>query len=235
MYTPEINFLKQRQQQAAGGAVGTVISPTVARGIRSGANAVIIGAAFALVLVGAYGAVAFFVERRLANLKGELAQVETDLSRAEGEVAQLRQLENELNAINDRTSAFKSFFNQLRPWSSILEDFRQQVPANVWITEIRAENRTVTIEGQSPSFDSVNDYQLTLLQSPLVENALLERAVLENTSGDAEAELLPTVEYSLQVTLTDRSVEDLFLTLSENGSTGLIRKIEILRDLEEQT
>ena len=237
MYTPEINFLKQRAESAAAaaGSGGTVISPTVAKGIRSGANTFVFGLVFGLVVVVAYGFFDQVTRKELARLKDEQAQVTSDLGVAQAELSELRDLETELNNIRARTNAFKSFFNQVQPWSSILEDIRNQIPADVWITEINADGNNVTIAGQSPGFDPINDFQLTLLQSALVDNVTLGSAVLTaippEVEGDPEIEV---VDYEMQMELTASSIEALLDTLAANGSIGLVQKVEILRELENQ-
>ena len=236
MYTPEINFLKQRSGAGtAESSAGTVISPTVAQGIRSGASAAIIGVGFALTLLVAYGLVDYFVQNRLRTLKAEQSRVTEELGAAEAERTRLNALNDELQGIQARTDAFKAFFNQVQPWSSILEDIRNQIPSDTWITDISASNSTVSIEGQSSNFDSVNDFQLTLLQSALVDDASIVRAELVSEAADVEG-LPPTevVDYEVRVQLTSSSIEDLLITLEENGSTGLVQKVELLRALENQ-
>ena len=233
MHTPEINFLRQRQEDLGlGPAERSDARSGVSGGLLGGVNAILIGVAISFILLGAYAIADFTFRRRLASLEQQKVTLNQELAQAQGELGQLRQLESELSAIRDRTNAFKSFFNQIQPWSAILEDIRKQAPADVWLTNISASENTVSLVGQATQFQSVNDFQLTLLQSPLVADAVLESAVLSKQEG--EAEFASIVDYRLRVELTDRSLEELLDTLAANGSRGLVRKIEILRDLEVQ-
>jgi type IV pilus assembly protein PilN len=229
MYTPEINFLKERTDRPAGAGSAGSMSPGMAQGIQNGASAMIVGTAIAAILVGSYFTLQFFTGNRLRELETQQAKVNTDLSQAQAELARLQGLQQELTTTQARTTALKSFFNQMQPWSAILQDIRNQVPADVWITEIAAAGKTVTVNGQSLSFDQINDFQLTLLQSPLVADVNLMNATFDPGNDKAG----PSVTYSMEVSLADRPLEDLLGKLETSGSTGLVRKIEILRSLED--
>ncbi|MEL7086102.1 MAG: PilN domain-containing protein [Cyanobacteria bacterium P01_A01_bin.3] len=232
MHTPDINFLRQRQDRYSPvPSERSAVSSSVSSGLLGGVNAILIGVAISFLLLGAYAIADFTFRRRLATLEEEQSTVTQDLASAQAELGQLRSLETELSAINDRTQAFQSFFNDVQPWSAILEDIRNQTPPDVWLTSISADSNTVNIAGQATRFQSVNDFQLTLLQSPLIANAVLESAVL---SEDEENEGIGVVDYQMRVDLTSRSLDELLDTLAANGSSGLVRKIEILRDLEVQ-
>ena len=232
MHTPDINFLRQRQEQYSPvPSERSAMSSSVSNGLLGGVNAILIGVAISFFLLGAYAIADFTFRRRLASLEEEQNTINQELATAQAELGQLRALETELSAIHDRTQAFKSFFNDVQPWSAILEDIRNQTPSDVWLTSISADNNTVNIAGQATRFQSVNDFQLTLLQSPLIANAVLESAVL---STDEDNEDISVVDYQMRVDLTSRSLDELLDTLAANGSSGLVRKIEILRDLEVQ-
>ena len=207
------------------------MSSSVSNGLLGGVNAILIGVAISFFLLGAYAIADFTFRRRLASLEEEQNTINQELATAQAELGQLRALETELSAINDRTQAFKSFFNDVQPWSAILEDIRNQTPSDVWLTSISANNSTVNIAGQASRFQSVNDFQLTLLQSPLIANAVLESAVLSTDEDNGDSSV---VDYQMRVDLTSRSLDELLDTLAANGSSGLVRKIEILRDLEVQ-
>ncbi|MEO0943104.1 MAG: PilN domain-containing protein [Cyanobacteria bacterium J06642_12] len=186
MHTPDINFLRQRQDRYSPvPSERSAVSSSVSSGLLGGVNAILIGVAISFLLLGAYAIADFTFRRRLATLEEEQSTVTQDLASAQAELGQLRSLETELSAINDRTQAFQSFFNDVQPWSAILEDIRNQTPPDVWLTSISADSNTVNIAGQATRFQSVNDFQLTLLQSPLIANAVLESAVL---SEDEENE-----------------------------------------------
>ncbi|MGK7906026.1 MAG: PilN domain-containing protein [Synechococcus sp.] len=231
MHTPEINFLKQRQEHQ--GPVPTersALSSGVGGGLLGGVNAILIGVVISLILLGAYAVADFTFRRRLDTLKAEQVTIDEELAGAEAELQQLERLQAELAGIDARTEAFKTFFNDVQPWSAILEDIRNQAPSDIWLTKISASGKTVTLEGQSNQFQSVNDFQLTLLQSPLVANAVIESAVL----GEGEGSEASVVNYRLRLQLTARKLDELLDALAASGSSGLVRKIEILRDLEVQ-
>lgn len=92
-----------------------------------------------------------------------------------------------------------------------------------------AEN-SISVAGQSLTFDQVNDFQLTLLQSPLIADVTIEQAIFND--GNPDEGVQSAVDYTLNVTLEDKPVTEYLPTLAARGSSGLVQKIELLRGLE---
>ncbi len=245
MFTPEINFLKERPQEQVTAGIGPLDDSRVASGILGGFNAVIAGGVVLLVaIVGTVGLHQWF-RSQLTALQAQEAEVSRELSVASEELARLREVEAELLAIQAQAEAFRAFFSQVQPWSAILQDIQRRIPADVWITnlssslsvpataqEVTSPQATViTIQGESLSFEQINDFVLTLLRSPFVDSVKLVQGEKQEPNDET---LLPSVNYQLDVTLKTQDFSDPEFqeALEEANATGLLEKIEILRDLE---
>ncbi|GAB4211118.1 MAG: PilN domain-containing protein [Synechococcales cyanobacterium] len=231
MYTPEINLLKDRSLPPT--PTGAMPIPQERGGNTSGG---IVAIAFGVLTAGiAVGAVVFFqisLSNQLATLTRDRDAVVAQVTSTQDEVQRLRVVETEFNTIKARIDTFKSFFNDIQPWSAILEDLRSRVPRDVWINSMSVSGNQVTLSGVSLTFEQVNDFQLTLLQSPFVQSVTL--ASSQQTRGNETR--LDSVSYSFQVGLRPLTLasDEVLQTLSQNGSEGLVAKVGILRNLEIQ-
>ncbi|MEO1131588.1 MAG: PilN domain-containing protein [Cyanobacteria bacterium J06639_1] len=231
MYLPEINFLAERGELDRDIPAGESTAGSSAGGLTS--SRVIIGGAAVLALIGvSFAGVYLWTFGRIRTLQTEQTEVTEELGEAQAELARLQQLQAELGDIQTRTQALKAFFDRVQPWSAILEEIRNRIPPDTWIDTVSTSDTDVTIEGQSATFDQVNDFQLALLQSPLVADVVINLA--EFNEGQETQDLItePAIDYTLTVTLENKAVSEYLPTLAARGSQGLVRKIEILRGLE---
>jgi Tfp pilus assembly protein PilN len=230
MYTPEINFLKERTLTATtgqftAGGVAVPVAPS-----RGGSTAIIIGLLIAGVSLGAYAWGNFQLTSRLTALRLDRDEINRDLSEAQSELSRRQALQTELDGLLARTNAFQSFFVSLQPWSAILQDVRNRVPPDVWVSNLSTTANTVTIQGQSLEFEQVNDFILTLKQSPYVQNVQLNNT--QEVAGSADS--LPSVNYGLTITLANLqlSTPETLDVLRAQGALGVVEKLTILRELE---
>ncbi|MFS8880262.1 PilN domain-containing protein [Synechococcus sp. H55.11] len=233
MYTPEINFLKERPDvltaaQAGGGAVA---APTTAAGAESWALAIGLGVAVTAVAMGTFWYFQDSFSRQRNTLRAERTRLDGELSTANAELTRLQGLSQELQTIRTQTEGFRSFLGSVQPWSAILEEVRRRIPGRgVWITNISASGDTVNIQGGALDFPLVNDFLLTLLDSNFVTSAVLNSA--SRVEGTPETE--PSVTYGLTVTIRTIGDPDPEFTreLEQRGAIGLVEKIRILRQVE---
>ncbi len=228
MFTPEINFLKERPDSPI--TTGGPIPEVRGGGDGVGGVVIVVGILIAVAAAGASVWGDITLRGQVNQLEREQQDVEQQLTVAQAELDRLTALRQELDGIEARTDAFKSFFSQIQPWSAILQDMRGRVPAGVWISGMSTAENSLLVSGGALTFPQVNDFQLTLLQSPFVDSVLL------NNSGRVPAteETNEYIEYILNVTIKplDLPSEDLVANLENAGSSGLVEKIRILRNLE---
>lgn len=232
MYLPEINFLAERGELDRDATAGESTSGGGSLGGLSSSGILLGGGAVLAVVVAICAVGTAFFSYRVGQLRTEEAEVDTELAEAQAELAQLEQLQAELSGIQTRTQALKTFFDRVQPWSAILEEIRNRIPPQTWIQTVTTTDTTVRVEGQSSTFDQVNDFQLALLQSPLVADVAIERAEFDEGQENQDRIIESAVNYSLIITLEDKPVSEYLPTLAARGSSGLVRKIEIFRGLE---
>jgi type IV pilus assembly protein PilN len=233
MYTPDINFLKERPDAITtvrtGG--GTVATAGAAGGSQNWIPAIGLGAVAAAVAIGAFLYFQDSFSRQLRTLQAEQTRLNNELSTANAELARLQALDQELQTIRAQTEGFRSFLGSVQPWSAILEDLRRRVPGQgVWVTGVSASGNTLDVQGGAMDFAQVNDFLLTLLDSDFVTAAVINRS--ERVDGTDTTE--PSVNYGLTVTIRTLGDPDPEFTreLELRGATGLVEKIRILRQVE---
>lgn len=185
MYSLDINFLKDR--------------PDIIRRDVPGAKApsgnknmtpLWAGLAVGLLLPAGVGALWLLLQNQTEQLTAKKAQLEQQLNEGKAKEQQIQAINNETQAVKGETQALASVFNQLAPWSAILQDIRDRVPPGLQITSIEQTapdpataaaapsptaaaappSSNVSIKGYARSFDEVNDFLLTLQRSKLFDS-----------------------------------------------------------------
>lgn len=305
MYSLDINFLKDRPdyQPASGGKKG----PAMQVGDRT---ALMTGAGVGLLLPVVIGGWWFFTQLENGKLQKELEGKEAKSA----QVATLKKQVDDLNAeatqIEQETQALASLFNTtLKPVSAILQDVRDRVPSNLYISQLQQTiavdpaaqqaiaaqqqaaaaaapppaappaagapgaapppaaappapplppweifSQKVEIQGTAKSFDEVNDFLLTLKQSPffdekeikivqadLVENPLQNNVVLapvnpqQQTNNQSapqapEVELPKVVQYKIETAVNKATAAEVVRELNRKGAIGLATRIQTLQN-----
>lgn len=199
MYSLDINFLKDRpnyQSKSArrGGGQRRPSLPAATGAF----TPLYVGVALGLFLPALVGGLWFFIQQQNATLEQKQAQLDAELGRLKGFDEQVAQLTSQTNAVKADTVALGSVFNKIRPWSAILQDIRDRMPAGVQIKTIKQTTQVLapapaasptpaptpnatpapvatvpidklSITGTATSFDGVNDFMLLLQQSSFVK------------------------------------------------------------------
>lgn len=197
MYSLDINFLKDRPDyQPTGGP-----KPDTPKKVPAGnMTPLILGVLIGLLLPGAVGGLWFFLQQQNAKLENEIASIDSELATQAAEKKKISEINEQIKRVEEETKALATVFNQIKPWSALLEDIRQRVPAGVQIqtiTQTEAELDTasqpspspqaspspgadaapsstpsinLTISGVARSFDDVNYFLLTLQRSAFLKS-----------------------------------------------------------------
>ncbi|MGQ9836733.1 MAG: PilN domain-containing protein [Cyanobacteriota bacterium] len=231
MYSPDINFLKERPDVTTTLRTGGEVVIASQGGSQNWILAIGLGAVAAAVAIGAFLYFQDSFTRQLRILQAEQTRLNTELSTANAELARLQALDQELQTIRAQTEGFRSFLGSVQPWSAIFEELRRKIPGQgVWITGVSVSGDTLNIEGGAMDFAQVNDFLLTLLDSDFFTSAVINRS--ERVEGTDTTE--PSVNYGLTVTVPTLGDPDPEFTrqLEQRGATGLVEKIKILRQVE---
>ncbi len=250
MYSVDVNLLKDRpgyrQDTTRSSMFGGFSQGPLVLGAAVGGGFLGLTLAALMVLT--------FLNQRLAareqELEQQLSALAPDFGQAESLIGQEKQVKAE-------TSALASVFNQVKPWSAMLQDIRDRVPRGLQITSIQqaapapsgspapspspspspapggsapaaAPAAGLTIQGKALSFGDINDFVLALQNSPLLEGEAtkLTQAQLEESTQATR----PLATYQLQSDISDISASELLLELNRKGATGLVTRIQSLKE-----
>ncbi|WP_299492079.1 PilN domain-containing protein [Acaryochloris sp. IP29b_bin.137] len=244
MYSIDINLLNDRpeygQQVVTSSNYDSDDKTPLFIGLGVGA------AALGLVLI-SFGVMSFLNQQLTAeeeNLDDELAQLAPQL-------AQVDKLEAQEQQVKAETKALATIFNQIKPWSSTLQDIRDRVPPTLQITKIQQKAAApsgqkagqpkpnaapvatlsaptqLTITGNAISFNDVNDFVLTLRKSPFLTISQTQLMSSERkTNNETKVSL---VEHQLETTINDVPASELLQILNAKGASGLAARIGVLK------
>ncbi|MFP4124489.1 MAG: PilN domain-containing protein [Coleofasciculus sp.] len=266
MYSLDINFLKDRPdyRQPDKGSESPKAKKQIQMGEMTPLILGVIVGLLPLALVAGFGFV--WLPQQNAKLNAEIADIDQELQSLQAQKDKIAALNTQIQVARDETEALATVFNQIKPWSAILQDVRDRVPTGVQIqrieqteTETEAAEGTegsaplptinVEISGTARSFDDVNNFLLTLQQSPffqdkethivsaqLVDNPTeLEVPETEDNQDAAEVtyDLPPVVDYTVQTSLTNVPASELLREISSKKAVGLVARIEALQQIEQ--
>lgn len=244
MYSLDVNFLRDR--------AGYEVTEKKATQLKMPAGdltPLFVGLGVGLAIPIFLGAGWWFLEARNNQLTQDIAQLEAENQRLEVEIGNINAIREETQRVKAETQGLVTVFDQIRPWSAMLQDFRDRIPTTVQINTIRQVEPTVPgrgqassnpagaieVEGLARSFNDVNDFVLTLQQSQFLQStstriatATLVDAPLPpwaNERGVEEIQLPQVVQYTIQSNVSDIPASDLIRELEQKGAVGLVSRI----------
>ncbi|MBW4633987.1 MAG: PilN domain-containing protein [Iphinoe sp. HA4291-MV1] len=249
MYSIDINFLKDRQshQNNFEKKRPEISLPT------GNLTPVYIGLVVGLFFPALVGTGLWFVQTKNSALDQKMTQLDQENQRLELEVENIKKIQVETNKINQETQALVSVFDQIRPWSAMLQEMRDRIPATVQIDSIKQIAPTAPIEGQpapnpagsveisgfAHSFSDVNDFTLTLQQSRFFKAAqtkimtaeLIDAPLPPDTTSATSSQMKPLqiVKYTIQSSLSDIPASELIRELEQKGTVGLVTRIRSMQ------
>jgi type IV pilus assembly protein PilN len=178
MYSLDVNFLKDRQVEK------TLNSSEKAKsaGFSLGQNLpILIGLGVMVLLPAATSTLLLLLNSQTASMQQRIQELDAQIAQQGSQNQQVQEIEKQVNSVNEETQALVSVFTQIKPWSAVLQDIRDRVPAGVQIQSIKQNaaaaapqgqggssstpGLSLTISGMARSYNDVNDLILTLQQS----------------------------------------------------------------------
>jgi type IV pilus assembly protein PilN len=250
MYSLDVNFLRDRAPQKETGG-GKTKRPPIKMGDLTplyigGAVAV-----FSLVLVGTG---LFILQGQNSKLEGEIAVLDQENKRLEAEIGSINKIRQEIAQVRSETQALVTVFDQIRPWSAMLQDVKERIPATTQLENVKqiaapapassspgqalpSSNGAIEVGGVARSFNDVNDFLLTLQQSRFFKSTetrintadLIDATLPPGTVLPPGAKPPKVVKYSIQSTLSDVPASELMRELEQKGTVGLVARIRSLQ------
>ena len=261
MYSLDVNLLKDRPEYKKHKGPKLLRARQPAENL----NRLYVAIGAALLLPGLAGGGLLLLQSQNSQLDNKIAGLDSQLSSLGIEEQQIKKMQEETNTIKAQNQALASVFNQIRPWSAMLQDLRDRVPAAVQIQSIKqtvptaaaqtaakpAASQTsapqkgqpnsvggIEISGMASSFTGVNDFLLTLQQSPffkpketkIVTAELVNGPIPASQPGKAVPQPPQFVKYTIQSSLSDIPASELIGDLEREGTLGLVTRIRTLQE-----
>ncbi|MHC5672867.1 PilN domain-containing protein [Nostoc sp.] len=253
MYSLDVNFLKDRpgyqKKPERKGGIGLKF-PT------GNLTPVYVGVGLGVGLPVLLGVCCWFLQGKIGELEANAAKLDQESKKLDTEIGNISKIKADTNAIKTQTQALVSVFDQIRPWSAILQDLRDRTPAAVQIETIKQIPPVAAVVGQPPSnpaggleitglarsFNDVNDFLLILQQSQFLKStesriltATLVDAPLTPGTGQPNTGVIikppQVVKYTIQSSMSDVPASELIRELEKKGTVGLVTRIRSMQKI----
>jgi len=287
MYGLDVNFLNDRTQRP------TEVGPrsTV---VKNDPTPYYIGGGIALALLAAVGGAWFLLNGQNAELEKRRAELDGQLTALQAKLGEVQNVNQQVSQIESENQALATVFDQIKPWSAVLQDVRDRVPNGIQLDKIEQLAPTppaagaapspppppspsatpspgaspgaspasgqapaavpvaatapvaqprISLSGKARSFNDVNDFLLTLQQSPFLKSEnlkIVKSELIDNPTqvefkgqvagGEIKVELPKVVEYTIEGEFSDMTASELLQDLERTLSVGLAARIQALRD-----
>lgn len=145
MYSLDINFLKDRaERQSAKGVRQRAV-------VRDDPRPIYIGGAVGLALLALAGGAWLLLQNQNRTLAQQSAELDNQLAALRIQQGEVNSINQQVQAIEAQNQALATVFDQIRPWSAILQDIRSRVPGNVQIQTIEQVEAAPVAVAPSPS------------------------------------------------------------------------------------
>jgi type IV pilus assembly protein PilN len=248
MYSLDVNFLKDRHLSDRSKTTASK-APTAASLQKQ--IPLLIGLGVGAGLLTITGLIGIFVNWQKTDLQNRIQGLDSQLEQLKGQNKNLGEMKTKLTAIEGENQALVSVFNQIRPWSALLQEIRRQIPPTVQIQgvqqiELPAEpdkgeplpRTQLKITGFASNYEAVNNYLLTLQASPFlkaqktaIESALLADIPLQlnNQNPNVTVTFPKVVQYTIATELNDTPASKQLPHLARNGAIGAVTRIQTLK------
>lgn len=252
MYGLDINFLNDRADRPMGAA------PKPKRtGAPGDTRPLLLGLLGVVAVLGFVAGYWLFLRNQVAQLEARNQELDAELADLQSRLQAANTIRGQIEAIETENAAFVGVFDQILPWSAVLQDLRNRTPTRVQLTNleqtagITPEDKPdaeppkaggIQVEGVACSFDDINDFVLVMQRSPFLapdtvritksekQNELLDPTVEGTCPGAAPNQPLFLVDYTIEANLTDKPASQLIEALEQQGTVGLVARLRALQE-----
>lgn len=236
MYSLDINFLRDRHSDEA---PESPVEKQTFSGSTESKLPLIAGAIAMIVLPAMSGGYLWFLNKQKAEMTSEIQAIDAEITQRQAKSQEIEALQGQLAQINAQNEALVSVFNQIKPWSAILEDISDRIPVGVQINSIEQNENQLTINGVARSYTDVNNLLLALQQSSFLKAEQTTINSAQETSNPAAIErddaptnitfeLPEVVSYNISTELSDVGASEILAELTDKGAVGLVTRIRTL-------
>ncbi|MEM6253654.1 MAG: PilN domain-containing protein [Cyanobacteria bacterium P01_D01_bin.156] len=253
MYSIDINFLNDREERPELAADTSIVRQQPS----SDRTPIALGLGILVAALAGVGGFFGFLKYQESTLLKRQAELDSQLTELQAKLAQVDRIKAETEAARAESRALAGVFTKIRPWSAIVKDIQNRIPTRAQLTRVNQtsgqalplepggeavepEAGGITINGTACSFDDVNDFVLTLKNSPFLESetvklntSTLGGEVLGRCPGEVQRdEPTALVNYTIAGNIKSISTEQFDRLLAElenqQASVGLSSRLKAL-------
>jgi type IV pilus assembly protein PilN len=145
MYSLDINLLRERAEYQTGQQTDLSSgSPAAPRG-KYGKIPLFIGMGMAAFALMATGGSWLYLGQQTTQLEAKQKDLDQKLGSLRIQDARLAELNTQVSQISSETQSLASVFNQVQPWSAILQDLRESIPQGIQIETVNQTSIPTTV------------------------------------------------------------------------------------------
>jgi type IV pilus assembly protein PilN len=201
----------------------------------------------------------WFLQIKTAELEQQIAKLDQENKELDGKIANINKIKDETTSVKVQTQALVTVFDQIRPWSAMLQDLRDRIPANVQIENIKQippviqaqptpgktpsyTTGSLEIMGFARSFSDVNDFVLSMEQSKFLNASESKISTAElidappqtgaiPPTGQSNVKIKPpqVVKYTIKAGLSSVPASELIRELEQKGTVGLVTRLRSIQ------
>lgn len=254
MYSLDINFLNDRVERPT--EVGRVARPSAQDSPRPLYLGLLAGVLLPALVLGAW----LYLQYQNSKLVARQQELDSQLATLQAALREVENVNAQVAQISAENQALATVFDQIRPWSAMLQDFSGRVPAGV---RIRSAVQTepppaaapapapapadpnqpaapvavpeplppqIEISGFARNFNEVNDFVLLLKQSPFLDAASVRLESAQTANSPIQVELVNPQQQQQTVQAEFPDVVDFKIV----GRMTKLPASELLQDMKEQ-
>jgi len=242
MYGIDINFLNDRSDRP----VEAIVPVKSAAGSSASKLPIYAGLGVAIAFCAGVGGYWMILQNQQKTLVADNATLDTQLSDLQQKLAQADTVRQQAQVVEAEVEALAGVFERIRPWSAIVRDVQNRIPKRTQLSKLVQTEPTedgsiaggLEVGGEACSFNDVNDFLLTLQNSPFLEgetveisSATLGQAVEGQCLGAPDnGSILSLVNYTIKGDIKSIPATALLEELNkQQESTGLAARIRALQ------
>ncbi|MEM9088527.1 MAG: PilN domain-containing protein [Cyanobacteria bacterium P01_F01_bin.53] len=243
MYGIDINFLNDRADRP----VEALVPVDQPAANSAGKTPMLIGLGVVIAALAGVGGYWMILQNQQKGLVAQNAQLDGQLAELQQKIAQIDTVRQQTQAIESEIQALAGVFERIRPWSAIVRDVQGRIPTRTQIQRLVQTGADpeggsiaggIELGGNACSFDDVNDFMLTLKNSPFLEGETVEITTASlgapqegRCPGEAEnGQPLELVSYTITSDIKSIPATALLDELNrQQESTGLAARIRALQ------
>ena len=136
MYTIDINLLRERAEYQTGAQSEFINNTTISPTAKYGKAPLFVGVGIAALSLLATGGGWLFLGQQTTQLEAKQKDLDQKLGSLKIQDAKLAELNGQISLATEQNQSLTSVFNQVQPWSAILQDLRESIPKGVQIANI---------------------------------------------------------------------------------------------------